>query len=161
MSNPRDHNQSDQQQMKDITSSKTLEGGKNADLGQTQEEERQAKRRQNDEGNNGSPTKTKKKGSSKKGVDSDSQRMTSSMLGPNTGNELDVSSQRKNSVNGILKTSNVEGKRAGPYKKSQFKVDKRTKIAFREELQDVKIVENWKNYNSEDYQQTSCHCNTF
>jgi len=38
---------------------------------------------------------------------------------------------------------------------------KSTKIKFRKDIEDVKIIENWKHYNSENYQQTSCHCNVF
>ncbi len=38
---------------------------------------------------------------------------------------------------------------------------KKPKIKFRKDIEDVKIIENWKHYNQENYQQTSCHCNVF
>jgi len=35
------------------------------------------------------------------------------------------------------------------------------KISFKEEIQEIKVVENWKEYNNDDYNNTTCHCCTF
>ena len=42
-----------------------------------------------------------------------------------------------------------------------FKGGKKHKILFKEKLHEVKIVENWKEYNMENYAQTTCHCSIF
>ena len=42
-----------------------------------------------------------------------------------------------------------------------LKGDKKEKISFKEDLQQVKIVENWKDYNSDNYDSPTCHCSTF
>lgn len=38
---------------------------------------------------------------------------------------------------------------------------KHHKIVFRRDLEDVKIIDNWKVYNGHDYVPQSCYCNTF
>ena len=39
--------------------------------------------------------------------------------------------------------------------------DKKDKISFKHDIQEIKVVENWKEYNNDDYQNTTCHCCTF
>lgn len=39
------------------------------------------------------------------------------------------------------------------------KSDKRHTIAFKDDIQEVKIVENWKQYNTDTSNSTVCHCN--
>jgi len=53
--------------------------------------------------------------------------------------------------------------KASPLKSADDKKDKKNnKISFRNDIEDVKVVENWKNYNQEPFATTtSCHCNTF
>lgn len=43
----------------------------------------------------------------------------------------------------------------------QLKSDRKEKISFKEEIHQIKVVENWKDYNSDNYDSTTCHCNTF
>jgi hypothetical protein len=44
---------------------------------------------------------------------------------------------------------------------TQLKSDRKEKISFKEEIHQIKVVENWKDYNSDNYDSTTCHCNTF
>lgn len=167
MSNQREPRQQQNQELSNQANEDRNYVG-SVDSGKTQGEDI-LKRRKKEEDNsviseNSTSTSSKKKSETKKAAaESNSNRLTSSLLMPKTNND-DLVSQRKNSVNGtgILKTSGFDKKQAGSQKKSQGKgVNAKQKIVFRQELQDVKIVENWKAYNSDNYQQTSCHCNTF
>ena len=42
-----------------------------------------------------------------------------------------------------------------------LKGGKKHKIEFKKKMNEVQMVENWKEYNMENYTQTSCHCNIF
>jgi len=45
--------------------------------------------------------------------------------------------------------------------KRAIKEEKKEKISFKQDIEEVKVVENWKDYNNDDYGNTTCHCNTF
>lgn len=42
-----------------------------------------------------------------------------------------------------------------------YKTGGKHKIIFKNQIADVKIVENWKDYNSENYNGSTCYCNIF
>lgn len=44
---------------------------------------------------------------------------------------------------------------------AQLKSDRKEKISFKQDLHEIKVVENWKDYNNDNYDSTTCHCNTF
>jgi len=81
------------------------------------------------------------------------------------GEDSDSSSGKK--LSGILKKSTTEsdkGENNNRLEKRSYPVEKnhkRSKIAFRKDIEDVKIIENWKHYNAEHYTQNSCHCNIY
>jgi len=67
----------------------------------------------------------------------------------------------------ILKKSKYVDSESGkePLERKATLAEKKTqknKLTFKEEIQEVKVVENWKIYNQETYTTTStCYCNTF
>lgn len=82
-------------------------------------------------------------------------------------NEPTLPMQRKNGS--ILKRSRIEGRRSvnEPIEKQGVIFEqinsKKMKLVFREEIQEVNIIENWKEYNNIETTgvTTACHCNTF
>jgi len=81
-------------------------------------------------------------------------------------NEPTLPVQRKNGS--ILRRSRIEGQRSinelGEKQGVTFEQgNKKTKLVFKEDIQEVNIIENWKEYNNIETTgvTTACHCNVF
>jgi len=71
---------------------------------------------------------------------------------------ISILKKSRYAANSERTTSNRRRDAAGvPIKKG----GKRHKIVFKKEIEEVKIIENWKIYNGHDYVHQSCYCNTF
>lgn len=74
--------------------------------------------------------------------------------------EPGLSTNRKNGS--ILKRSRIEGQRSTQELPADQE-SKKAKLVFREEIQEINIIENWKEYNNVETAgvSTACHCNVF
>jgi len=128
---------------------------------------------QNDKGNSTLGTNNSQNKYSQ-GLDSDNRVATVKQSRENSARNSDdsvtYSNNNRSNRGSILRQSRYGGKslESGPVSGPQESVskkpqidDKKDKISFKNEIQEIKVVENWKEYNNDDYNNTTCHCCTF